>query len=181
MGEINFPLETTHFFIEPKDPGNLWREEWNILLKKEDRKQVGTLRFEEASFHDEVYFSADLDKEYDRAPFGVEIFYAMSRFAFRFKNIREISTVCRHDNDNRIRSLEKAGYVWRRSQDGDVYYSMKKQKTSWTGLYAIIGMISGFIMGITISNLWVGTIAGVLIGTVIGVLMDKNAKKESIE
>ena len=181
MGELSFPLETKHFYIEPKDHDNLWREEWSICLKTEDRKQVGTLRFEEASFHDEVYFSADLDKEYDRATFGVEIFYAMSRFAFRFKNIREISTVCRHDNEHRIRSLEKAGYVWRKSQDGDVYYSMKKQKTSWTGLYVIIDMIAGFIMGITISNLWVGTVAGVLIGTIIGVLMDKREKKEIIE
>ena len=54
MGELSFPLETKHFYIEPKDHDNLWREEWSICLKTEDRKQVGTLRFEEASFHDEV-------------------------------------------------------------------------------------------------------------------------------
>ena len=54
---------------------------------------------------------------------------------------------------------------------------MKKQKTSWTGFYIFIGMVAGFIIGLTISNLWMGTIGGVLIGAVMGYLMDKKEEK----
>ena len=41
------------------------------------------------------------------------------------------------------------------------------------GLYMFLGMIAGFIIGITFSNLWAGTISGVLTGSGIGYLMDK--------
>lgn len=178
MNKIDFPLETRHFTIKPKDEDNLWREDWSICLKNGDDREIGTLRFEEASFHGEVHFSSDLDPAYDKEYYSAEIFYAMARFAFRYRNIREISTVCRQVNEHRVKGLEKAGYVRRQSKDGDVYYSMKKQKTSWTGLYIFVGMIAGFLIGITVSNLWTGTCAGLLIGIIIGILMDKREQKD---
>ncbi len=138
---------------------------------------VGRLRFEHALYHGELELSLELDPTYDTSGYNAEIYFAMARFVFRFKDVKEISTVCRHEDDHHVRALEKAGYVRRETKDGRDHYSMKKQQTGWTGLYLIIGMCAGFIIGILIGNLKIGTLAGVLIGAIIGYLMDKQAPK----
>ncbi len=172
-----FPIITKHFKLQPSDEKSIWDTDWNISLVDNDAASVGTINFEDGVFHGEVKMNAALEPEYDKTKYVEELFYSMARFVFMFKDIREISTVCRHENENRVRGLEKAGYVLREFKDGDDYYSMKKQKTSWTGFYVFIGLIAGFIIGLTISNLWMGTLGGVLIGTIIGYLMDKREKE----
>ena len=179
MNEIIFPLVTKHFSLVPGDEKRIWEEDWSINLAGDDQTNIGHIHFEDGIYHGEVKISVDMNPEYDKTGYVQEIFYSMARFVFLFKDIREISTVCRHENDHRVRGLEKAGYVLREFKDGSDYYSMKKQKTSWTGLYVIIGMIAGFLIGLLISNLWAGTIGGVLIGTIIGYLLDKKEQSYS--
>lgn len=181
VSEKPFPLETKHFYIAPEDEGNLFESEWKITLKDGNKDQVGTIHFEDGMFHDDVKMNVDLEHAYEKTKIISEIFFSMARFVFRFKNIREISTVCRHEDDHRVRGLEKAGYVYRQNKDGCDYYSMKKQKTSWTGLYVFIGLIAGFIIGITLSNLWMGTVIGLLVGTIIGILLDKKEQSREID
>ncbi|SDB61457.1 GNAT family N-acetyltransferase [Butyrivibrio sp. INlla16] len=172
MKENVLPLDTGHFIIQPQNMENLWDEEWDVCLKSGEKKKIGSLSFENTNVHGEIHFSVSFDETYKGGHIS-EIFYAVASFVFKSEKVKEICTVCRHENENLVRGLEKAGYVLREFKDGNDYYSMKKQKTSWTGLYVMIGMIAGFIIGITLSNLWMGTISGVVIGTVIGFLMDK--------
>ncbi|SFB99306.1 DUF456 domain-containing protein [Butyrivibrio sp. YAB3001] len=173
MTKNAFPLITQNLNILPEDAHNLWEEKWNVSLSDDAHTSIGTLHFEDGISHGEVKLSVDLAPEYEKTEYIEEIFYAMAKFVFRLKEIKEISTSCSHENDHRIRGLENAGYVFRNFKDGHDYYSMKRQKSSWTGLYVIVGLIAGFFIGITISNLWLGAIAGVLIGTAMGYLMDK--------
>ncbi len=180
MKGVVFPLVTKHYLISPKDENKLWDEEWSINIRDGEEVSIGSFHFEEAGYHGSVKICVDLDPPFAKEENIAEIFYSMARFIFRFRDLREITTVCRHEDDHRVRGLEKAGYVLREFRDGNDYYSMTKQKTSWTGIYVIIGMVAGFFIGITISNLWVGTIAGVLIGTIIGYLMDKREQKKLI-
>ena len=175
MTENLFPLITKHFKLQPSDEKKIWDQEWNISLVDNESLSIGKINFEDGVFNGEVKIKAELDPKYEKTNYVEELFYSMARFVFMFKDIREISTVCRHENEHRVRGLEKAGYVHRQFKDGDDYYSMKKQKTSWTGLYIFIGLIAGFILGLTFSNLFMGTIIGVLSGAVIGYLMDKKA------
>lgn len=175
MSESIFPLITKHFKLAPGSNSNVLEQEWRILLKDDDQAQIGNLHFEDGILHGEVKIAAELTHEYEQPKYIQEIFYSMARFVFQSNDIREICTQCRHENDARVRGLEKAGYVLRQFKDGTDYYSMKKQKTSWTGLYIFIGLIAGFILGLTFSNLFMGTIIGVLSGAVIGYLMDKKA------
>ena len=177
MAENIFPLVTTHFNITPEDIEKLFDSEWKVTLKEGSDDKVGSIRFEEGMFQDNMKMTVDLEPAYEKTKIISEIYYSMAAFAFRFKNIREISTECRHENDHRVKGLEKAGYVYRENKDGSDFYSIKKQKTSWTGFYIFVGLIAGFIMGITFSNLWMGTLAGVLIGALIGVLLDGKEKK----
>ncbi|MBQ6589339.1 MAG: hypothetical protein IJI01_11740 [Butyrivibrio sp.] len=173
MGESLFPLVTKHFLISPGNEKNVLEDEWSVSLNNGDQTKVGSIHFEDGVLHGEVRMAADLNPEYEKSKYIQELFYSMARFVFQFKEIREISTHCRHENDHRVRGLEKAGYVYRENKDGSDYYSMKKQKTSWTGLYVMIGLIAGFVIGLTISNLFMGTIIGVLSGAIIGYLLDK--------
>ena len=180
MAENLFPIMTKNFSISPKNEKNLLKEGWNISSKNGENTNIGNIEFEDGIYHGEIKIAVDLNPEYDKIKFVEEIFYAMARFVFRFKEIREISTVCRHENENRVKGLEKAGYVRRETTDGNDHYSMKKQNTSWTGLYIFIGLIAGFIIGLVVSNLWMGTIGGVLIGALLGYLMDKRDSGESV-
>ncbi|WP_408072304.1 hypothetical protein [Butyrivibrio sp. JL13D10] len=191
MSDGMFPIETKHFYIQPSNEKKLWGEDWAISPKKKtnqettnqaevDTNTVGHLRFEHALFHGELELSLELDATHNTSGYIAEIFFTMARFVFKFKDIKEISTVCRHEDDNYVRGLEKAGYVRRETKDGKDHYSMKKQQTGWTGLYLIIGMCAGFIIGILIANLKLGTLAGVIIGIIIGYLMDKRVEKKPV-
>ncbi len=176
MAENLFPIMTKHFTISPKNEENLLKEGWNVALKNDEKTSIGCINFEDGIYHGEIKMAVELNHECDKAKYAEEIYYAMARFVFRFKEIREISTICRHENEDRVKGLEKAGYVRRETIDGNDHYSMKKQNTSWTGLYIFVGLIAGFFIGLVVSNLWMGTIGGVLIGTLIGYLLDKKEK-----
>ena len=173
MEEKLFPIETRHFFIKPGNEEKLWGEEWTVSLKKGEQESVGGLHFAGPVTHGEVEIGVDLDSSYKKSGYYAEIFYSMARFVFKFRDISEIRSICRHEDDHLVRGLEKADYVRRETKDGYDYYSMKKQKSAWTGFYIFIGLIAGFMMGIVFSNLKLGVIAGVAIGVLIGYLMDK--------
>ncbi len=173
MSETLFPLVTRFFVIEPVNKEKIWEDEWKISMRDEKSRDVGVIRFGDGSFHDELNICVDMDKEYDKEKYTADIFFSIAKFVFGFQNVREVSTSCRHEDDHRLKGLEKAGFVRRETVDGYDHYSMKKQKSAWTGFYVIIGIIAGFMIGILISNLWAGTIAGVLIGSLIGYLLDK--------
>jgi len=173
MSNSLFPIETKHFSIRPQNEEKPLEEKWNVCLKDGDQKKVGNISFEDAVLHGELQISVMLEPEFNKADYNKEIFFAMSNFAFQSDNVREISTKCNYEEENRVRGLEKAGYVRRETIDGIHHYSIKKQKSSWTGVYVFVGLIAGFIIGITVSNLWMGTAIGVVSGIIVGFLMDK--------
>lgn len=176
MSEVKFPLETKYFSLQPMDEKNLWTKDWVITVK--NGAKAGELGFDDSIFNGEIQLRVELDAGYDLSKFYDDIFFMMSRFIFRFQDLNEVSTVCDDEDDHRIKGLEKAGFVRRELKDGVYNYSMKRQKTSWVGVYIILGMIAGFMVGVVIDNLWVGTIASVLIGAIVGFLMDHRVKKE---
>lgn len=180
MSESLFPLLTKHFLIQPSDVQKPLESDWTIKLNKDSDDVIGHIHFDEGIYNGEMKITVDLDSMYDKIAFNQEIFYSMARFAFKFVDVKEISTVCRHENEERVKGLEKAGYVRRETVNACDHYSMRKQKTSWTGFYVFIGLIAGFLIGILISNLWVGTIGGILIGIILGYLMDKKESKDPV-
>ncbi|SHH70364.1 hypothetical protein SAMN02745229_00875 [Butyrivibrio fibrisolvens DSM 3071] len=179
MNEKLFPIETRHFKLMPCDVKE-YLGKWTISLKDGNQKDVGNIHFEDTQFKGEVKIFVELLPEYEEPKYIEEIFFMMARFVFRDPEIGTIRTQCDHENEDWIKGIEKAGYVYREFKDGYDQYSMNKQKTSWMGLYMFLGMIAGFIIGITFSNLWAGTISGVLTGSGIGYLLDKktNIRKD---
>lgn len=175
MENVKFPIETRYFSLQPTDEKNLWSKEWVVTLK--DGGNAGKLDFDDSIFHGEIQLRVELHPDFDKSKFYEDIFFMMSRFIFRFQDLNEISTVCDDEAEQVINGLEKAGFVRRELKDGEYYYSMKRQKTSWVGVYIIIGMIAGFMVGILIENLWIGTISSVIVGALVGFTMDHRIKK----
>ena len=176
MADKLLPVVTRHFMMQPQNVDKLWEDEWSVTLKDDTGKTAGRFHFEDAGLDGELTLFLDIEPEYQRPGFGAEIYSAIAEFVFKFPELKVVRTSCRHENDDLVHSLEKAGYVRRKNENGSDFYSIRKQKTAWAGLYMIIGLIAGFIIGITISNLYVGTFSGVVIGTIIGYVLDKKAK-----
>ncbi len=177
MSEKLFPLETKHFYIQPQNMERLWGEEWNISTKDGDQQKIGTLQFADEFVNNEAKIDVKLDHDYDKAGFYSEIYFLVAKVLFRFTEVREVATQCRYEDEHHLKGIEKAGFVYRETIDGNKFYSMKKQKTVWTGVYIFLGLIAGFMIGLGVSNLWLGTIAGITIGVIIGILMDKREEK----
>ncbi len=175
MADKLLPVVTRHFMIQPQNVDKLWEDEWSVTLKDDADKKVGSFHFEDAGLDGELNLFMDIEPEYQKPGLGAEIYSAIAEFVFRFPELKVVRTSCRHENDDLVHSLEKAGYVRRKNENGSDFYSIRKQKTAWAGLYMIIGLIAGFIIGIVMSNLWVGTLSGVIMGTLIGIWLDKKS------
>ena len=168
-----FPLYSDHLILMPDNEHDIWNEKWTVSLHNSSSDRIGILRFSESKVAGETEVYVELDPAYRDKGYGEEIFYFMAKFAFRFRRIKEICAVCAHDNDKCIHALEKADYVLREHKNGMDYYSKKKPKTAWAGLYIPIGLIAGYLLGILISNLIIGTIIGVSVGVFVGFVLDK--------
>ncbi|MBR6380769.1 MAG: GNAT family N-acetyltransferase [Lachnospiraceae bacterium] len=177
MGKLEFPLLTEHLSLQPENEDNLWNAAWTISLRDEEETRIGTFSFEGDKMAGEVPVRVELEQDYRNLGYGTEVFAFMARWAFRFRNIREVNAVCDHENDRCVHALEKAGYVCRENKGGKDYYSVKRQKSAWAGLYIMVGFCAGFLIGLSIANLWVGTAIGVIAGGLVGVILDVNDKK----
>ena len=176
MGRLRFPLRTDHLTLQPENEEKIWEEPWAVRLT-ESGEPIGTLTVGSAGIAGEVTIHAELEPAYQNRGYGREIFYFLAKFVFRFRDLKEISAVCEHENDRCVHALERAGYVLREHKDGKDHYSMKKPKTAWTGLYLGIGVCAGLTLGIVLSNLWAGIVTGVLAGIVVGFLLDRRENR----
>ena len=175
MSRLRFPLVTDRLTLTPEDEKNIWTSGWDVRLKEKgkDAGTIGSFRFIGAKEDGEIGISVELLPEYRDQGYGSEIFFFMAEFVFRFRNMREITASCPHENNRCIRALDKAGYVYRENRRGTDYYSKKRPKTAWTGLYVVVGVSAGFLLGIVVSNLLMGTAIGVIVGVIVGFLLDK--------
>ncbi len=175
MSKLRFPLVTDHLLLQPDDEEKLWNEKWTVRSRDGAQDVIGTLSLAGAKIAGEVPIRVELQEEYRNRGFGTEIFYFMAKFVFRFRDLKEISAVCEHENDKCVHALEKAGYVLREQKNGMDHYSMKKPKTAWTGLYVSVGVCAGLILGVVLSNLWAGLVTGILAGAIVGFVLDRRA------
>ncbi len=175
MSSIRLPLATDRLLLCPEDEKSIWTSGWNVRLKEKDgeTEDIGSFRFLGAKEDGEIGISVELLPEFRNKGYGSEIFFFMAEFVFRFRNMREITASCDHENDSCVHALNKAEYVWRESKGSTDFFSKKRPKSAWAGLYVCVGVCAGFLLGITLSNLWLGTAIGVIAGAVIGILLDK--------
>lgn len=174
----NFCLKSDTLTITPANREDLWESEWNIAFRKDDKEQLGTATFAGEKLLGTVPLHVELMPKYRNRGLGTEIIRMMVNWAFLHKNIFEVVSRVEHENDKGINALQKAGFVYRGIDEGKVEtYSIIKAKTTWTGVYLVIGIFVGLLLGIVLNSLWVGFIIGIVASLCVGGIMDNKANK----
>lgn len=178
MGKSKYLLKTTNFTIEPSDEKQLWDADWIISERDGDHERIGTVSFAGEKSMGTVPIRIELVKRCQNRGIGTEVLRMMVNWAFLHKNVYEVSAVTEHENDKCVNALQKAGFVFRYSEDKLETYTIKKQKSVWTGLYLLIGITIGLALGIIFSSSWIGLGIGLLSCILAGLTMDNKDKKD---
>lgn len=177
MRNSSFCLKTDTLTITPSNMDDMWESDWIIAFKKGEKEQLGTATFAGVKRLGTVPLYVELRPEYRNRGLGTEIIRMLVNWAFLHKNIFEVVSRAEHENDKGINALEKAGFVYRGSEGEVETYSIIKAKTTWTGVYVIVGVLNGMLLGVVFNNLWLGFLVGIVVSLCIGEIMDNKALK----
>lgn len=164
--------------IEPKNQQDLWNCQWTIFLSQGEWKEIGFASFEGEKALGTVPLDVILKEEYRNQGYGTAAIKMLVDWAFHFHNVYEVTAKAEHENDKAVKALGKAGFILRDVENHTESYSITKNKTSWTGLYVLIGVFIGIILGIVLANPKLGMGIGLVVSISIGIMLDNNAKKE---
>ncbi len=170
-------MKAQRFVIQLTDENDPWNAEWEIRSTYDD-ELIGSASFVGEKARGTVPLQLTLKDQYRNKGYGTEIFRMMVNWAFSHSNVYEVSAVCDKENDSCIFALEKAGFVFRSKEGTEEYYSITKSRTSWMGLYIIIGFNVGLVLAIVLNSTWTGLGIGMLICIAIGATMDQKANKK---
>ena len=177
MMKNDFCLKSDTVTITPSNMENLWESDWIIAFRKGEKEQLGTATFAGEKLLGTVPLSVELMPRYRNRGLGTEIIRMMVNWAFLHKNIFEVVSKVEHENDKGVNALQKAGFVFRGNEGKVETYSIIKRKTAWTGVYAVVGIFVGLILGIVINSVWLGFVIGLIASLSVGAIMDNNALK----
>lgn len=173
-----FVIKTKELIIRPEDETKLWDGDWQIFLRGKEDTYIGKASFKGDKQYGAIPLCVELEEKYRNQGYGTEVFKLLVGFAFGVKNIYEVTAVTDRENDKCVYALEKAGFV-RRSVEGTTEtYSIIKPKTSWMGLYLIIGVIVGLILVVVLGGSWIGMLIGMIVAILFGMVMDSQENKE---
>lgn len=177
MKKNDFCLKSETLTITPSNREDLWESDWIIAFRKGEKEQLGTASFAGEKLLGAVPLNVELMPRYQNRGFGTEIIRMMVNWAFLHKDIFEVVSRVEHENDKGVNALQKAGFVFRGSEDKVETYSIIKGKTAWIGAYVVVGIAVGLILGIVINSVWLGFALGFAASLSVGAIMDANALK----
>ena len=148
-----FELKGDKVIITPKDPTKPFECEWDIILKDPDRPVIGKLSFEGEKMLGRVPLQIEIFETQNRnRGFGTEAIKMIKEWTLYHKDIYEVTAEVLHENDSAVIAFEKAGFVFRDGTREIEHYSATRQKSSWLGLYAVIGIIIGLLLVILVPS-----------------------------
>ncbi len=187
MDKGKFGYKSGDMMVKPTNEEDIWNSKWDIYLKiGGDDTRIGWVSFEGPKEKGTIPISMELLPLYRHRGHGPNVLKMMREWAFLHGNIYEISAECPNDNTDFIHALQKAGFVYREGSSVKAgameRYSVTKQRSSWLGLYILIGVVGGIILGIALGHIWVGFAVAMFAGIVIGISMDaaENKKRRDV-
>ncbi len=187
MDKGKFGYKSGDMMVKPTNEEDIWNSKWDIYLKiGGDDTRIGWVSFEGPKEKGTIPISMELLPLYRHRGHGPNVLKMMREWAFLHGNIYEISAECPNDNTDFIHALQKAGFVYREGSSVKAgameRYSVTKQRSSWLGLYILIGVVGGIILGIALGHIWVGFVVAMFAGIVIGISMDaaENKKRRDV-
>ncbi|GFH94464.1 hypothetical protein IMSAGC003_00996 [Lachnospiraceae bacterium] len=177
MKKNNYWLKSDIITITPSNAEDLWESDWIIAFRKGEKEQIGTASFSGEKLLGTVPLKVELAQKYRNRGLGTEVIKMMVNWAFLHRNIYEVISRVEHENDKGVNAVQKAGFVFRGNEGNVETYSIVKQKTVWTGVYTVAGIVVGMILGIVLNNVWLGFALGMVSSLCLGIIMDSNAQK----
>lgn len=157
-----------------KDPANgIWNAYWDISLKKDEKQSIGCVYFSGAPELGSVTLSFKVEQRYNWDKIVAEALRLITDWAMAQNDVYEIHTYIEISKDGYIRNIERADFVYRETEGEIEHYSMEKPATSWIGLYLIIGIAVGFILGFVFSSMIIGMAVAVIASILLGGIMDQ--------
>ena len=171
-------LRSQQITIVPSDENDLWNADWIISFTKGDQKQIGKATFAGEKARGTVPLYVELEEEYRDQDYGTEAIRMLVNWAFRHPNLYEVTAEAEHENDKAVKALEKAGFVLRSQDRHTEQYSIVKGKSNWLGLYLVIGICLGLLLGIVLSAPRLGFGIGLIASLITGTVMDNGEKRK---
>lgn len=189
MKSDTYIIKTSELYVIPDsenapEGATRWEKTYNIFLreKKKIKDNVGYMKFEGAPDMGAVTLYLFIKEEFRNRGYGRELLKDMLEWCFCQRNVYEVKMDIPTDSDAAMHLVQKTPFVFR-SEDKEVeHYSAIKQKTSWLGLYLLVGIIVGCLMGILLGNFFVGIPSGLIAGLLAGGIMDagENRRREEV-
>lgn len=169
-------LKSSQITIEPSDEKDLWNADWIISFTKGGKERIGKASFDGEKVRGTVPLKVELEEEYRNQGYGTEAIRMMVNWAFRHPNVYEVTAEAEHDNDKAVKALGKAGFVYREGDRQTERYSIIKGKSNWLGIYLVIGICLGLLLGIVLSSPKLGFGIGLVACLITGAAMDNSEK-----
>ena len=185
MKKGKYDYRSGKMLIKPTDEEDVWNCKWDIYLVDKDSTKIGWLSFEGKKETGTVPVSIELLPLYRGRGHGTDALKMAREWAFNHSSIYEVEAYADRENSGYISALLKAGFIYREDltigKDAPERYSVVRPKSTWLGLYVIIGIVVGVILGIVIGIPWVGMVISLVIAFSLGTYMDSVEKRKRNE
>ncbi len=180
-----YDYKSGNMLIRPTDEENIWECDWDIFLLTDEMTRIGKLSFAGKKERGTVPISIELIPLYRGRGNGTSALRMAREWAFLHKNIYEVEAYVDRDNEDCIGALIRANFIYRSDptiEKTDLErYSVVKPKSTWLGLYIIIGVTAGVILGLVIDIPWAGMVGGLGLAVAIGSYMDAKEKRQRLK
>ena len=180
-----YDYKSGNMLIRPTDEENIWECDWDIFLLTDEMTRIGKLSFAGKKERGTVPISIELIPLYRGRGNGTSALRMAREWAFLHKNIYEVEAFVDRDNEDCIGALMRANFIYRSDptiEKNDLErYSVVKPKSTWLGLYIIIGVAAGVILGLVIDIPWAGMVGGLGLAIAIGSYMDAKEKRQRLK
>lgn len=174
--------------ITPKEiqasPEDYWTCEWVInqkLTRKEEIFEIGTLRFLGKPENGCVEVDIQINEGFRNKNYASETLKAVTDWCFAKDKLFIIDAHIDSENRAALTAFTKAGFVYRSKDKGIEHYSIIKPANTWLGIYMVIGVWAGLLIGVVTSSPAIGFAIGLLIGLIMGKILENKAKKKREE
>lgn len=177
-------IKTEHLYIVPMEDfstrADLYSINWGIYLVKSKKEKllIGKFHFNGPEELGVMSFEFEIDEPYRYKGYGTEFLKAVAEWALMQNKVYEIACEIPTKCEAAIRAINKAHFVYRKGDKISEHYSLTRQKSSWLGLYVILGLVVGLSLGIIFNNGVIGLIIGLVSGILFGGVLDSKANKE---
>lgn len=161
----------------------VWHTYWKVILslKNEEPVHVGGLYFGGPADRGTLAVSFQIFSDYKNRGYATCALRLLTEWAFAQSGIYKIEAEVEEENDAAIAVLEKNGYVMRDGNRINQSYSIEKPKPTWTGIYAVVGIILGLAFGALFGNAPIGLGIGLVGCLAFGASLDYKVNKEREE